>query len=167
MTTLKQRLAGTLILTFILYSVLPFSAHGIAHREATATISEAEQAIAAGFEAALDAEQAGANVSSLLVRLNEGAEYLSAAQTAFTDGNYSEADRLSDLSSAISAQVQSDAQILKAEAINAAVNRFRLYLASSAVAMIAVVTVTLLGYRLLKKRYFKRLLEMKPEVKET
>jgi hypothetical protein len=165
--TLKTRLAGILILTFILHSALMFSAHGIHYQEVNATISEAEQALATGFEAALDAEEAGANVSSLLVKLNEGGAYFSAARMAFEDGNFSEADRLSGLSYSISVQVESDAQILKAEAINAAFNRFRLYLTSSAVAMVIVVVATFFGYRLLKKRYFKRLLDMKPEVRET
>jgi hypothetical protein len=166
-TTLKKRLAGILILTFILYSILPLSAKGADNREFAATISEAEQAITAGFEAALDAEQTGANVSSLLVKLNEGAEYLSAARMAFEDGNYSEAERLSGLSSEIGAQVESDAQILEAEAFNAAIYRYRLYLASSAVAIMIVILSTFVAYRFLKKRYFKHFLRTKPEVEES
>ena len=166
MTVSKASFAVILILIFILYSVLPFSARGVNCREFSATISEAEQAVAAGFEAALDAEQAGANVSSLLVRLNEGGEFLTAARMAFEDGNYSEADRLSGLSSEVAAQVESEALILKVEAANVAANKDRLYLASSAVAIIVVVFATLLGYRFVKKRYFERLLKMKPEVNE-
>jgi hypothetical protein len=130
------------------------------------TIGEAEQAIAAGFEAALDAERAGANVSSLLVKLSEGAEYLVAARMAFEDGNYTEADRLSGLASEVGARVETDAFGLKADAIIAAFNRSTVYLTSSAVAMAIVVIATLLTYRLTKKRYFKRLLDMKPEVQE-
>jgi len=165
-TVSKAGFAGILILTFILYSVLPFSVRGVNYREFSATIGEAEQAIVAGFEATFDAERAGANVSSLLVQLNEGAEYLSTARMAFEDGNYSEADRLSGLSSEVGAQVESDALILKAEASDAAAGRYRLYLASSAVAMVIVVFATFLGYRFFKKRDLEHLLEMKPEVKE-
>jgi hypothetical protein len=163
-TASKARIGGILILTFILYSVLQFSAHGADYREVTTTISEAEQAMAAGFEAALDAERAGANVSSLLARLNEGGEYLSAARVAFGNGNHSEADRLSGLANEVGVQVESDAFGLEADAINAAFNRFRLYVAGSALAMATVVIATLLAYKLIKKRYFKRLLKMKPEV---
>ena len=166
MTVSKASFAGILILTFILYSVLSFSARGVNYREFGATTSEAEQAVVAGFEATLDAERAGANVSSLLVQLNEGAEFLVAARMAFEDGNYSEADRLSGLSSEVGAQVASDAFILKVEASNVAAGIYRLYLAVSAVAMVIVVFATFLGYRLLKKRYLKRLLEMKPEIDE-
>jgi len=144
-----------LVLAFILSSVLPFSTHGVSNQEAAATISEAEQAIAVGFEAVLDAERAGANVSNLLVNLTEGGDLLSAAQMAFEDGNYDEAARLSGLSSEVGAQVESDALNLKAEASNAAVTRFRLYLASSAVAMVIVLIVTFLGNRFLKKRYLE------------
>jgi hypothetical protein len=118
----------------------------------------------AGFEATVDAERAGANVSSLLARLNEGGGYLAAARMAFGTGNLSEADRLSGLAIEVGAQVESDAFGLEADAINAAFNRFRLYVASSALAMATVVIATLLAYRLVKKRYFKRLLKMKPEV---
>jgi uncharacterized protein YfcZ (UPF0381/DUF406 family) len=163
-TALKARFAGILILTFILNSILPLSTRGVDYREVNATTSEAEQTIAAGFEAALDAEQAGANVSSLLAKLNEGADYLSAARMAFEYGNYSEADQLSDLSREVGAQVESEALILRTEASNAAVNKYRLYLVSSAVAIVIVLLATLLGYRFLKKRYFEHLLKMKPEV---
>ena len=164
MTVSKSSFAGILILTFILYSVLSFSARGVNYLEFGATTSEAEQAMVAGFEATLDAERAGANVSSLLVQLNEGAEFLAAARMAFEDGNYSEADRLSGLSREVGAQVESAALILKAEAYNAAASRYRLYLVSSAVAMIIVLLATLLGYRFLKKRHLDRLLKMKPEL---
>jgi hypothetical protein len=139
---------------------------GVSGQEATATISEAEQAITVGFEAVLDAERAGANVSGLLVKLNEGAELLSAARMAFEDGDYDEAALLSGLSSEAGAQVESDALILKVEADNAAVNRFRLYLVSSAVAMVIVVFATFLGYRFLKKRHSEHVLKMKPEIEE-
>jgi hypothetical protein len=146
---------------------MSLSACGINYQEATATISEAEQAIAVAFEAVLDAEQTGANVSSLLVRLNDEAELLSAARIAFEDGDHDEAARLSGLSSEVGTQVESDALILKDDARNAAANRYRLYLAISAVAMITVILATFLGYRFLRKRHFEHLLKMKPEVKET
>jgi uncharacterized protein YfcZ (UPF0381/DUF406 family) len=166
LTATKARLAQILILTFILPSVMSLSACGINYQEVTATISEAEQAMAVAFEAVLDAERAGANVSSLLVKLNEGAELLSAAQVAFEDGDYGEAARLSGLSSEVGTQVESDALILKVEARNAAANRYRLYLAISAVAMIIVILATFFGYRFLRKWHFERLLKMKPEVEE-
>ena len=155
-----------LILSFILSSVLPFSTRAVGYQEADATINDAEQAIAVGFEAVLDAEQTGADVSSLLVKLNEGADYLSAARMASEDGNYSEAARLSGLSSEIGTQVKSDALILKVEASKAAFIRFRLYLISSAVAMLIVVVATFFAYRFLKKRYLEHLPNMKPEVEE-
>ena len=129
-------------------------------------IFEAEQAIAIGFEAALDAEQAGANVSSLLVKLNEGTVLLSAARMALEDGDPDEASRLSGLSIEIGAQVESEALILRTEASNAAHGKFQLYLASSAVAIVIVLLATLFGYRLVKKRYSERLLKMKPEVEK-
>jgi hypothetical protein len=166
LTALKERFVYALTLFFILSLVLPFSACGVSGQEVTATISDAEQTIGFGFKAVLDAEQAGANVSSLLVKLNEGAELLSRARMAFEDGNLDEAARLSGLSSEVGSQVESEAKALEVEAGNAAVNRFWLYLGSSALAMVVVVLVTFLGYRFLKRRYFEHLLEMKPKVEE-
>ena len=166
LTALKAHLARILILTLILISALPIPTRGTDRREVTATIDEAEQAIAIGFEAALDAEQAGANVSSLLVKLNEGTVLLSAARMALEDGDPDEASRLSGLSIEIGAQVESEALILRTEASNAAHSKFQLYLASSAVAIVIVLLATLFGYRLVKKRYSERLLKMKPEVEK-
>ena len=166
LTALKQYVAYALTLFLILSVVLPFSAHGANRQEISATISDAEQAIAIGFRAVLDAEQAGANVSSLLVKLSQGADLLSSARMAFEDGDLNEAARLSDLSSEVGTQVESDAQTLKAEASNAAVTRFQLYLASSVLAMLIIVLATSFGYRFLKKRYLDRQLKMKPGAKE-
>lgn len=165
MTALRVHFVSMLLLAFIVSSVLPFSTRAVSNQEAAAAVSEAKQAIAAGFEDTLDAEKAGANVSGLLVKLNEGGDFLSAAQMAFEDGNYDEATRLSALSSEVGAQVQSDALTLKVEASNAAVTRFRLYLISSAVAMVIIVIATIFGYRFLRKRYSAST-EMKPEAKE-
>lgn len=164
MTALKAHPANILILSFILFSALPVLARGAYYREVTATVSEAEQAIAAGFEGALDAEQAGADISSLLVKLNEGADLLSAAQMALEDGDSEEAARLSDLSREIGAQVEAEALILREEAVNAAFNKYRLYLIISAVAIVIVVLATFLAYRFLRKRYGGQALELKPEV---
>jgi len=166
LTALKVCFFRIVIMSLILSSFLPFSARGSSHREVAATVNDAEQAIAVGFEAALDAEQAGANVSSLLVKLYEGAELLSVARMAFEDGDYDEAARLSGLSSEVSAQVESEALILKVEARNAAFNKYQLYLAGSAVAIVIVVIATLLSYRFLKKRYLEHTLKMKPEVEK-
>ena len=139
----------------------------MSRQNATAdSISEAEQSLARAYVAALDAERAGANVSSLLNMLNEGADLLYQSASAFRDGNHEEATRLADLSSDISGSVLDEAARLKIEAEQAAIDRTWFYSITSVIAVSAVSVASLLGYRYFKRWYYKRLLRMKPAVEQ-
>ncbi|KON33601.1 hypothetical protein AC477_01380 [miscellaneous Crenarchaeota group-1 archaeon SG8-32-1] len=56
--------------------------------DATVVISNAEAFLSGTFEAILEAEQAGANVSLFLSRLNLGGEYLNEANVLYSAGAY-------------------------------------------------------------------------------
>jgi len=131
---------------------------------AASSISEAEQSVAQSYEAVLDAERVGANVSDLLVRLNNAAGLLSEARLAFEVGNFEESVRLADFSGGVGSEVRNEAEWLKAKAISAGVNRLWLFLVGSVLAVAVVVSVSLLGYRYFKRWYYRRLLKMRPRV---
>ena len=59
--------------------------------DASGSVENADAAVRQAFNATLDAERAGANVSGLIVRLNEAGAVLVEAEIALGNGNSSEA----------------------------------------------------------------------------
>jgi hypothetical protein len=169
---LRMRASGTaelcllagMVLLVSLFSGLVVSVTAVSSQDAATSVSEAEQSLAQAYIAVLDAERAGANVSSLLVRLNEGADLLSESQLALEDGNSVEASRLATLLSSVAGDVWDEAARLKVEAGDAAVNRSWFYLVVSVVVVSVVLVASGLGYRYFKGWYFRRLLKLKPKV---
>jgi len=130
---------------------------------AVSIISEAEQSIVQTYEAVLDAEKAGANVSDLLVRLNDAAGLLSEAHIAFEADNFEDATRFADSASEVAWNVGSEAEKLEDEANNANANRLRWFTVGSILGVSIVISASLLGYRYFKRRYYRRLLKMRPK----
>ena len=80
----------------VLFSMLMFSVSAAGNQEvAASSISEAEGLMAKAYEAVLDAENADADVSGLLVRLNDAAELLSWAHMSFDVRDFDAASGLS------------------------------------------------------------------------
>ena len=131
---------------------------------AAGDISNAEQSLSQAFVAVLDAEKAGANVSGLLNRLNDGADLLSQSRVAFDDGSFDEAARLANSSTGVSGEVWDEAARFSVEASDAAVDRGWLFLAVSIVAVSIALVASIFGYRYFKRYYYRRLLRMKPRV---
>ncbi len=83
---------------------------------ATLSITQAEETLASAFEAVLDAEEAGANVSGLLGRLNFGGEYLAEAHVWYRLGVFENASRFADLCFEVVGDVGGEAVGLRDEA---------------------------------------------------
>jgi len=118
------------------------------------------------YEVALEAEEVGANVSGLMLRLNEAADWLFMAHSAFETGNFDEAIRLADLCGEISSEVRVEAQRLRAEADSEHAARFWWSLVGSFVGVAIVVSASVLGYVYFKRLYYRRLLKMRPRVEQ-
>jgi len=150
-------------LFFVLSSTLTLSTCASSNQElAISTIIEAEQSMAQAYEAVLDAESVGADVSGLSGRLNEGAAWLSEARMAFEDDKFEEAVRVAELTSEVGFEVAGKADGFKVEAGQAHVNRMWWFIVGSILAVSIVVVAGLLSYQYLKRRYYRRLLEMRP-----
>lgn len=161
----KLRFFYAMVLFFVLSWVLMSSVFASSNRElAFYSISEAEQSVALAYDAVLNAERAGANVSGLLVRLNDAAGLLSEARMAFEAGNFDESVRLSHLSSGIGGQVWDEAETLRVEASDAAADRVWLFFAESVLAVAFVLFASFAGYLYFKRWYYRRLLKMRPRV---
>jgi hypothetical protein len=132
--------------------------------EASSSVGEADVAVRRAFNATLEAEGAGANVSGLIVRLNEAGGILTEAEIALGNGNSSEAASKAVQCIGIAQSVKSDADVLKASALEKARTVFWASLAFSVVGIVAFVVVLMLVWRWFKRGYARRMLGMKPEV---
>jgi len=124
---------------------------------------EAANKIGQAFEAVLDAEQAGANVTGLLERLNVAADLLAQAEIAARRGDLSFGAKIDSVLS-IAGEVEEAAVAARYAALGADQNALGSAFAFSSVGVIAFVFVLLLVWRQLKQRYVRRLFEAKPEV---
>jgi hypothetical protein len=164
-SAIRLRFVSVAVLFFALSSMLMFSVFATVNQEVSVSvISEAEQSIEQAYEAVLDAERVGADVSVLLVRLNDGAAMLSQAHMAFEVGDFEEATRFAESTSEVGHEVVNEAELLEIEANNAQVKKSWRFLILSALSVSTVLVASILGYQYFKSRYYKRLSKMKPMV---
>ena len=131
---------------------------------ATLSITQAEETLASAFEAVLDAEMAGANVSGLLGRLNLGGEYLAEAYVWYRLEVSENASRFADLCFEVVGDVRGEAVELRDEAKSLGEADFVVKMVGSAVGVIVVVVVGFVVWRGFRRRYCRRVLGLRPEV---
>ena len=164
-STTKLCFVSMVVLLFALLSMLMIlvSAAGI-EEEATSAISEAERLLAKAYETVLDAESADADVSGLLVRLNDVAALLSEARMAFDVGDFEEAAGFAESTSEVGYEIVDEAELFEMEAANARVHNSWGVLVISVLGVSVVVVSSLVGYSFFKRRYYRRLSKMKPRI---
>lgn len=121
--------------------------------EAVSALVNAEGAMVSGYQAVLKAEEAGANVSDVLVRLNEAGVFLAEARMAYRLGEFDKAVGFADLSRNIGVEVQNDAVGLRDSALSEGVQRMMLTMIASVVGIALVALGSFLTWHFLKKRY--------------
>jgi hypothetical protein len=152
-----------LVLALIdLFSQGVFIVHGA--DDASSIVAEADVTVRQAFKATIDAESAGANVSALVLRLNEAGRILGEAEAALKNGNSTEAVNGADQCIGVADSVKGDAVVLKASALAEGQSVFRTSLAFSVVSIAVFVVLLLLVWRRFKRRYVGKVLGMKPEV---
>jgi len=146
------------------FCILVSSAYGVEGAEALARINRADSAVVSAYRAVLEAEEAGANVSSLLRELNSGAEALARANMLYRVEDFDGAAYFADLCYDSVVDVAAEADGLRDVA--ASEGRTRVYLTSvaSTFGVFCVVFGGFFGWRLFRKRYFRRVSKMKPDV---
>ena len=135
--------------------------------EASIVINEAERGLSSAYVVVADAEGAGADVSALLSKLDSAGDFISEAHVAFWSGDYENASVLADECSNAVKGIADDAARLKTDAEKALSDRLLLTVTESGVGLILLLVFGLLGWKLLKRHYFRRALEMKPQMEET
>lgn len=132
--------------------------------EAQDAINGAESKIGLAYKSVLEAEGAGANVSSLLFRLNNSSMLLSMAQMQNRTGNFGEAVSFADQCIDSLSGIETEANGLRDNAIMDRKQRMLISAVGSTLAISAVIFVSVFGWRFFKSKYCNRVLEMKPEV---
>jgi len=127
-------------------------------------IAEAEEVLGSAYGAVLDAEEAGANVSGLLVRLNLGGEYLAEAYVWYRLGVSENASRFAGLCSEVVGDVGSEAVGLRDEAERLGEADFVVKMVGSVVGVVVVVFLGFVVWRVFRRRYVGRVLGLRPEV---
>ncbi len=116
------------------------------------------------FSDVVEAEKAGANVTSLLVQLNGAADLLAQAENTYRSGDITDVQAKVDSVVATAGQVSSLAQTAQTDAKASGQTGLVLTVAFSAVGSIVLVFVLFWVWRILKGSYIKRIGDMKPEV---
>ncbi len=112
----------------------------------------------------MEAEQSGGNVSGLLARLNEAGQLLSQARVSYRVGDFDGAVGFANLCSEIGMGVQVEAYGFRSLASEGAVQRFRWTMIGSILGVTIIFGASFLGWRVFRRRYYQRVLRMKPEV---
>jgi len=127
-------------------------------------IEEAESKLHVAFEAVLEAESVGANVSGLIARLNEAGELLAEAEIADKIGSFSEAVSKAEQCSVLADGVMDEAITLKGEVLAGAQIAFWQDLTVTAMGSAVFLVAMFFVWGWFKRAYAKKLLRMKLEV---
>jgi len=157
-----------IILTVLVFSVLlTLGKNGVSlalsESEAALRIDEAETAVNSAYVKVLEAEEKGADVSALLVKLNFGARNISEAQMRFRNGDFVSAVYYADLSVQSVEGLIEEAEQLKVLASDQYREKSFLTVTTSVVAIVVIILGDVICWQLFKKRYFQKLLKMRPE----
>jgi len=131
---------------------------------AASALTDAEGVVASAYQAVLKAEEAGANISGLLVQLNEAGGFLARARMAYDFGDFEEATGLANLSRNSGIEVENAAVKLKDSAFFERVQRMWFMMIGSIVGAVLIFLGSFWVWRVFKRRYNRRVLMMKPEV---
>jgi hypothetical protein len=134
------------------------------NNDAQYAISRAESKMNLAYESVFEAERAGANVSSLLVNLNDGSALLSEAQMQYRIENFSEAVRFANQCYDSLSGIETGAHSLRDSAVTLRKQRMLISAVGSIFGIGAVVFASIFGWHFFKSKYSTRVLEMKPEV---
>lgn len=129
------------------------------------SITNADKAVDQAFNAILEAEKAGANVTLLLSQLNEAVSLESQSKVANANGETEEADTQAKNAISISERVEADANSQKILALEESARNEQLVVTLSIVGMIIFSTVLFIVWRRFKENYAGKMLETKPKVR--
>jgi hypothetical protein len=132
--------------------------------QADSKLRAANTSVNQAFNAVLDAEKAGANVTDLLSQLNTVANLLAEAENSYKAGDINASIAKANSLLPITQEITNKAQTLKNSAIVDTQNNFWFMILITVDVAVVFVLVLFFIWRWFKRNYMKRLSEAKPEV---
>lgn len=120
---------------------------------ASTAIGSAEESMISAYDAVLETEKTGENVSGLSARLNEAGTFLAAARMSYNNEDFDNATRFANSSRNIGEEVRNDAIRLKDWSLTEGLQRMQFTMIASFVGVVSVALGSHLVWRFLKKRY--------------
>lgn len=145
---------AALVLTFSAVSA-PFCAFAVGEADAGSAIAVAEEKIVVCYRAVADADEAGANVTGLLLTINEAGDLLSRAKLAYKIGDFDSAVDFAVQSQEKLNGLETEASVLRENAMQQGYWDFMVYVVGSVVGAIVVVCGGFVVWFLLKRKYEK------------
>lgn len=136
---------------------------GFASGVSDGDVSDAGARVGRAFEAVLEAEKAGANVSVLNAELNGAGGLLAEAEMAYRNGNLSGYEDKMSQCNVVAQRVLDAASSLKSSASADGERSFQLAFAFSLIGSVALVALLLAVWRRFRSAYLDRLMKTKPE----
>jgi hypothetical protein len=159
-----KNVAMCLSLLILIITQLPACFAG-SYDEASDAIKQADRDLGSAFVAVAEADSAGADVSALLNKLNSADSYLSRAYAVFSIGDYENSSLLATNCSDVVKGVADEAANLRLDVERAHSNVVILSVVASSVGAALVVVFGFVVWRVLVRRYLRKVLDMKPEVR--
>jgi hypothetical protein len=129
---------------------------GASESDAALAIAAAEEKIVVCYNAAVEADGAGANVTALLVSLNEAGKLLSRAKLSFEQGDFDSAISLADEVQSNLIDFAAEAEALTETAIWENFWSLFVTVAGSVVGIVVVVLSSFVAWLLIKRRFGRR-----------
>ena len=147
-----NRVCGLLLFAMLSLTSLAVVGYCSSETDARSAIAEASQRVNTCYSAAADAAKAGANVSGLLVALDEAGGLLSGAELALAKGEFDSASTLAHLCEEKLVGFEDVAAGLRDSAVRAGFLDFAFGVVGSAVGSVVVVVVSVVVWFYLKRR---------------
>ena len=140
-----------LVITLIIVGFHPILA--FAQGDAAGAIASAKQLLVTCYDSARQAENAGANISSLTSVLNDAGDLLSRSELAYSQRDFDAAQSLASECSQRLGNFASEADALRSTAVQQRSFDFWVNIVGSAAGTVAVIVAGFLVWRVIKKRY--------------
>ena len=153
------------VLSLVVFDLVICSSHlAFAADQASLSISAANDSLQHAFSVVSEAEDAGGNVSGLMVELSDAGSLLASAEMAYRNGDASAAISSADNCTSRAQAIAVEASALKDSATASSQKRFLNILLFSFSGIAGSLVVLALVWSWFKRGYTKKLMKMKPEV---
>jgi hypothetical protein len=158
---LSIKFLAVLVLSLCFLCVYPAAAQT---DQTAIELQSANIAVGKAFNAVLDAEKSGANVTDLIAQINTAQGILAQAENSYRTGDSTTTANQADSVLPLAQQITTAAQSAKQTALTSKQNSFYSTLALAVIGPIVFILVLLFVWRKFKGKYIENLSETKPEV---